>query len=161
MSQGPAAVDPVDRAVVVTLPPHDAWDLFTTRLQDWWPLKSHSCSGDPKARVVFEPRAGGAVVEIASNGERHAWGTLTEWAPPHALAMTWHPAQPTDQATRLRITFEAVGSGTEVRVRHDGWEARGAASEAARHEYDRGWPIVLQGLARLAERQRPDPRNNG
>lgn len=161
MSHDPTTADVVDRAVVVALPPLAAWTLFTTRMQDWWPLKSHSCSGDPKARVEFEPRTGGAVIEIASNGQQHTWGTLTEWDPPRALAMTWHPAQPTDQATRLLVTFTTLGSGTEVRVRHDGWEVRGAASATVRHEYDRGWPIVLQGLAQLAARPTSDPRSDG
>lgn len=142
----------VDRSVLVTLNPPEAWALFTQRLRDWWPLKSHSCSGDAQARVEFEPRVGGAVVEIAPDGRRHPWGTLAEWAPPHAFTMSWHPGQPTEQATRLRVTFTARADATEVRVQHDGWEARGAESDNARRDYDRGWPVVLRGLSEAALR---------
>jgi len=142
----------VNRSVTVRLPPQEAWSLFTMCLRDWWPLRSHSCSGDTQAQVVFEPRRGGAVTEVAPDGRHHPWGTLTEWSPPQAFAMSWHPGQPAALATHLRVTFTAVDGGTEVRVRHQGWEARGAQSQAVRDEYDRGWPLVLQSLAEAARR---------
>lgn len=143
----------VNRTVTVQLPPEEAWALFTLHLRDWWPLRSHSCSGDAKAEVVFEPCCGGAVTEFAPDGQRHPWGTLTEWTPPQAFAMSWHPGQPAALATRLQVTFTAVDGGTEVRVRHGGWEARGGQSQAVRDEYDRGWPLVLQAMATSALRR--------
>lgn len=144
----------VDRSVTVELAPRDAWTLFTEHLCEWWPLASHSCSLDAGAKVVFEPRAGGAVTELAPDGQRHPWGTLTAWRPPHEFAMSWHPAKPAEEATRLRVTFTAIASGTEVRVRHDGWEARGVQAQAVRDAYEQGWPLVLQGLAAAATRRR-------
>lgn len=143
----PKPIPSVDRSVTVQLAPPDAWTLFTQALHRWWPLKSHSCSGDAGAEVTFEPRVGGAVTEIAPDGQRHPWGTLTEWNPPEAFAMRWHPGHAADQATRLRVTFTAVAGGTAVRVLHEGWDARGAEAEPMRDGYDRGWPLVLQRLA--------------
>ncbi|MCW5633210.1 MAG: SRPBCC domain-containing protein [Rubrivivax sp.] len=147
MNTTAAEVPAVDRAVTVALPLGEAWDLFTRRLAQWWPLASHSCSRNTGAQVIFEPRPGGTVTEIAPDGGRHPWGTLTEWNPPRSFAMWWHPGQPREQATRLRVTFTALHEGTEVRVNHDGWNARGADAAAMREQYDRGWPMVLNALA--------------
>jgi hypothetical protein len=140
----------VVRAVVVRLAPAEAFALFTQQMRLWWPLASHSCGGDDALDVQFEARAGGTVTEIGRHGERWTWGTLTEWDPPHAFAMRWHPGLPADAATVLRVRFTALAEGTEVQVHHAGWEARGADARAKRDQYDGGWPHTLQAYARAA-----------
>lgn len=145
-----SAPPPVDRAVAVRLSPAEAFDLFTRELRLWWPFAAHSISGAEALDVEFERRAGGAVSELSRAGERHLWGTLTEWDPPRAFAMRWHPGLPIAEATRLRVSFTASDEGTEVRVRHDGWEARGAAAQQRRDQYDGGWPGVLAAFAARA-----------
>jgi uncharacterized protein YndB with AHSA1/START domain len=83
---------------------------------------------------------------------RHVWGSLLEWNPPHAFAMTWHPGQPSEQATRVVVQFAAAAAGgTEVRLLHSGWEARGDRAIDARNSYDGGWQVVL---AKYTERAR-------
>ena len=149
-AKGTAPLPPVVRSVRVALPPAAAFDLFTQEMRVWWPFAGHSCGGEDSVDVQFEPRIGGAVTEIARNGERWAWGTLTEWDPPHAFAMRWHPGLPTDQATALRVSFTPHGSGTEVQVHHGGWEARGAEAPAKRDQYDGGWPHTLHAFAEAA-----------
>jgi len=103
--------------------------------------------------VVFEPRAGGAVTEHARTGQRHLWGTLTEWDPPHGFAMRWHPGLPEHEATRLQVRFAACDGGTEVRVVHDGWQARGEDAQRKRDQYDGGWPTTLAAFAAGAAAQ--------
>lgn len=137
---------PIEHAVHVPLAPEDAFDLFTRQLAVWWPLVSHSCSGRRDAVVRFEPREGGAVTEFEPDGTAHAWGVLTEWAPPRAFAMHWHPGQPAEAATRLRVSFVADGEGTRVQVHHAGWAARGDGAAAVHGGYQRGWPQVLGRL---------------
>lgn len=144
---------PVDRRVSVRLAPQQAFELFTAHMRDWWLFGGHSCSGDPAADVRFEPRAGGAVVETASDGRQFRWGTLSEWSPPTAFAMSWHPGLPEAEATELRVSFTATPEGTEVRVLHDGWLARGAAAQAKRDQYDSGWPQTLAAYAAEASRR--------
>ncbi len=143
------ALPPVRHSVVVGLAPPDAFDLFTRGIGRWWPFKGHSCSDTAGADVQFEPRRGGAVTEVAPDGTRHPWGTLTDWAPPHRFEMTWHPAQPVVNATRVVVRFEAVAGGCEVTVEHDGFESRGPA---VRDNYDQGWPLVLARYAQEAAR---------
>lgn len=144
------AVPPVVRSVVVRLAPAEAFALFTQEMRAWWPFAGHSCGDDDAVDVQFEARAGGTVTEIGRHGERWAWGTLTEWDPPRAFAMRWHPGLPADEATVLRVSFAERAEGTEVQVHHSGWAARGAAAQARRDQYDGGWPHVLAAFAGAA-----------
>lgn len=146
----PAHSAPVVRSVTVALEPIDAFELFTAQMRVWWPFRGHSCGGADSIDVRFEPRCGGAVTEVARDGRRWTWGTLTEWDPPRAFAMTWHPGLSSAQATRLRVTFAPCAEGTEVRLHHDGWAARGAEAAAKRDQYDNGWPRTLAAFAEAA-----------
>ncbi len=141
---------PVEREVWAPLGCDAAFELFTAHLARWWPLASHSCSGDRAAEVQFEPRVGGAVTERAPDGRLHAWGTLTEWQPPSAFAMRWHPGQDAEAATRLRVSFTPEAGGTRVQVHHAGWSARSPAAAPVRDGYHQGWHTVLACLAGAA-----------
>jgi uncharacterized protein YndB with AHSA1/START domain len=142
----------VEHRVCVALGPAAAFDLFTRQIARWWPLQGHSCFGGEAADVQFEPRVGGAVTEVARDGDRMAWGTITDWSPPEAFAMSWHPGLDESQATVLRVRFAAVGDGTEVSVRHGGWEARSEHAADKRDQYDRGWPTTLAAFEACAGR---------
>lgn len=148
-----AAVPPVDQRVQVRLSPDEAFALFTREMGAWWPFDGHSCSGEAGLEVQFEPRVGGEVTEVSRDGNRFTWGLLSEWNPPHVFAMSWHPGLPTDVATQLRVSFTATALGTEVRVLHGGWEARGAQAAEKRDQYNGGWPATLQAYGRAAHRK--------
>lgn len=141
---------PVMKTLQVRLGPADAFDLFTRQMARWWPLARFSCGGAADAGIEIEPRVGGNIVEHTRDGARHVWGTLTAWEPPHRFAMTWHPGQPPETATRLAVEFTPLAAGgTEVRLVHDGWrdaERRGG--------YQQGWDEVLACfVARTQEEQ--------
>lgn len=145
----PAEPAPVRHRVRVALSAPQAFELFTADLARWWPMATHSCSGDKAARVHFEPRVGGSVRERGGDGREHVWGRITRWDAPRAFAMTWHPGRGEDEATVLEVSFVPAGEGAcEVQVLHSGWERRDAA---AREGYERGWPQVLASLAGAAE----------
>jgi uncharacterized protein YndB with AHSA1/START domain len=145
------AIAPVRKSIRVRLEPAAAFDLFTRQLARWWPLAQHSCAGADAVDVEFEPRAGGTVFERTRAGERHVWGTLLDWEPPHRFAMTWHPGVEPAKATRLAVEFVAArDGGTEVNLVHDRWEAR---DESARRSYDGGWEGVLARFVAAAEEE--------
>ena len=148
--------DAVRHELQVALPPEQAFALFTRGISRWWPFDGHSCSGDQALGVEFEERVGGAVTEIARDGSRFPWGTVTAWEPPGFFEMTWHPAHDAVQATCLSVRFLATGGGCRVALCHDGWAARGAEAEAVRDGYQQGWALVL-GLfaAAAAQENRP------
>jgi len=134
------AIAPVEKRLRVGLSPADAFDLFTRQIAHWWPLAQYSCGGTDARQVDFEARVGGSVIEHTRTGEQQVWSTITSWEPPHRFAMTWHPGRPVAQATRLLVEFAPAPGGTDVRVLHDGWEAR---DHSARDSYDGGWQRVL------------------
>jgi len=146
-----AALPAVEHRVRVALSPAVAFDLFTRQIARWWPFAGHSCYGDAAADIEFEPREGGAVVEIARDGSRMPWGRLIAWDPPDGFAMHWYPGLDADQATLLAVRFTAVDGGTEVSVHHDGWAARGEQAVAKRDQYDSGWPTTLAAFVACAK----------
>lgn len=138
-----ATITPVRREVRVGCDPATAFELFTAHISAWWPLARFSVHG-AHASVAFED---GRLVERLGT-EAAVWGTVLEWDRPQGFRMTWHPGQGPDQATEVAVSFEADGEGTTVTLVHTGWE-RLAEPEAARDEYNGGWPGVLAGFAQM------------
>lgn len=48
-------IEPLTLSFEIGCSPEHAFDVWTTRLSNWWP-KGHSASGDPDTFVVLEPR---------------------------------------------------------------------------------------------------------
>lgn len=136
-------IEPVVKTIAVPGDPEWAFQLFTTRIDEWWPKQSHSVGGDDAQRVAVEPGEHGRVFEVTSDGVEHEWGRITVWEPAGRLAFTWHPGTAEEQATHVEITFRADAEGTEVTIVHDGWAARGADAGKIRDGYDTGWDFVL------------------
>jgi uncharacterized protein YndB with AHSA1/START domain len=144
-----ASMEPVVKELVVPLTLEQAFELFTTRIAEWWPLRSHSVEGDDAVGCHFEPLVGGRLLETGRSGRQHVWGTVTAWQPPNRLALTWHPGHTADTAQDLEITFSKDAEGTRLRLVHTGWERLGDAGRAERDNYDPGWDYVLGRLMAL------------
>lgn len=134
----------VRREVLVRAAPDRAFELFTGRIGDWWPLARFSVFGT--GSVAFE---NGQIVERLDE-QQSVWGEVTTWAPPDEVAFTWHPGYGVEHATDVRVTFEAQGDKTLVRLVHTGWE-RMTDPDASADEYRNGWPAVLGGYAALVD----------
>ena len=139
------AVAPIRREVRVQCDTDTAFELFTAHLGAWWPVGTHSVFG-ARGSVAFED---GVVVE-RRGPDQAVWGTVLRSERPVGFAMTWHPGHGPERATEVAVDFAADGDGTLVTLTHTGWEGL-AEPEAARAEYDRGWPLVLAQLARRVE----------
>ncbi|RVT86749.1 hypothetical protein DXV76_01285 [Rhodobacteraceae bacterium CCMM004] len=134
-------MSPIAKRVTVPLPPDDAFSLFMEGIDRWWPKESHSLSGSRAARVEVEPRQGGTVTEVAPDGTRAPWATVTRWEPGRRVTLDWHVGRDRDEASRVDVTFTADAIGTVVDLRHDRFERMGGAETAAR--YRTGWDTVL------------------
>jgi hypothetical protein len=119
------------------------FELFTTRIDEWWPHATHSVAGDDARSVHMGSAVGERVYEVTKDGEEHEWGRIIGWEPAARLALTWHPGLATEQATHVEVTFRQTADGTEVTLVHDGWEARGDSAISMRESYDGGWDFVL------------------
>ena len=134
----PGHVPPIRREILVDADPATAFAVFTERIGQWWPLEDLSVYG-PGGTVGF---ADGQIVERSASGDAAVWGTVYLWEPAAALAFSWHPGGPPDQATHAEVTFAQADAQTLVTLTHTGWE-RFADPAEARAEYELGWPVVL------------------
>ncbi|WP_171178752.1 SRPBCC domain-containing protein [Ruegeria sp. HKCCD8929] len=138
--------DPIVKTVEVNCSAARAFEVFVTRISDWWPLDGHAvsaASGKPAQSVTIEPRVGGAVYETMHDGGRTDWGKVLEFEPGRSLAMTWHPGNNADAPTRVQVEFADAGGKTRVTLTHSGWEVWGAEAAAKRGNYDSGWDFVF------------------
>ena len=107
--------------VSVTVPgsPAEAFRIYTERQIEWQP-PGHLTVKDPES-VTMEPRVGGRFYERGANGAEVVRGTITEWAPPGRLAVTWRigpgwqPAPDDENASVVVVEFIPAGlDSTEV-----------------------------------------------
>lgn len=150
----------VKKSVTVPLPPDRAFDLFTARMAEWWPLETHSVSGnsdalDPAITVTFGTEPGGRIVETLADGTAAEWATVTRWDPPSVFELSWYPGLAETEATRVEVRFTSVSEGTRVEVTHDGFEVRGEIAAKIHAGYDGGWVGVLDRLATGAKASEP------
>jgi uncharacterized protein YciI len=69
-------------------------------------------------------------------------GGVTSSTGSRRTALSWYPGADVSRASRLTVTFTAAGEQTLVTLQHDGWEVFDDP-DAARAEYEHGWPTVL------------------
>ena len=143
-------VAPIRREILVAAPADRAFELFTGRIGDWWPLARFGVFGD--GTVAFEGstpgdrRLSSGPVTGCRCGPRSPSGIRPEpSASPGIRAPT----------PRGRPLFESPsateGEQTLVTVEHSGWDvlADPELAAAAANEYGQGWPGVLAGFASL------------
>lgn len=127
----------------VDCPVGHAFDVWTSRTSSWWPI-SHTVSGEPGLKVVFEAGAGGRIYERAADGRELDWGQVTVWEPPTRLAYLWHIGADRADATEVEIRFVDQGDATtQVEIEHRGWERLGLRGPGWRDTNRAGWDGVL------------------
>ena len=139
--------DPVIKTVEVPCSQERAFGIFASDFSVWWPKDKHSVSamgGAPAREVSLEPQQGGAISEIAHDGTKHNWGSVSVYDPHARLSLLWHIGKPVEEATVVDIAFEAVSGGTKVTLTHHGWEALGDDAEKMREGYNAGWVHVFE-----------------
>jgi uncharacterized protein YndB with AHSA1/START domain len=154
--QTAAAVAPVRKSVVVHRSQDEVFDLFTDRLDAWWPLATHSIAADTfegrvtAEAIVFEKRPGGRVLERMSDGTEVPWGTILAWEPPARFVMSWKPTLEDGPSTEVELRFTSLDGGrTRIDLEHRGWELLGPA-DPRRDGYDEGWARLFGRFAEVA-----------
>jgi uncharacterized protein YndB with AHSA1/START domain len=156
-----ALIEPVRKSVRVDRSAEEAFRLFTDHIDRWWPVEVLSRAASRAAdeqygdgvkveRVVFEPRAGGRLYEVTSEGVEGVWAEVVAYEPPARIALAWKPNDRPEPPTEVEIHFETDGDGTIVRLEHRGWDKLGARAAEAREGYDGGWQLPLQRFVAAA-----------
>jgi len=144
------AIEPVRQSVEVELELGQAFELFTTGIAEWWPYKTHFSRGRVET-LIFEPRLGGELKEVCSDGVIATYGLVVLWDPPHRVVIKWMVAPERNPATEVDVRFVPVAAGTRVELVHRGFEAYGdERGPQARDSYAGGWPGVLGRFATQA-----------
>jgi hypothetical protein len=140
MNQQTTEIAPVMKTVMVDRPLDEAFRIYTEGIATWWPLETHSPSGNAET-VIMESREGGRLYERTRDGREVDWGGILVWEPPRRLVHSWHLGR--DVATEVEVRFTPEGSGTRVELVHRGWERHGDHAAAVRAQYDSGWDFVF------------------
>jgi uncharacterized protein YndB with AHSA1/START domain len=143
--------------VVVEAPVERAFSVFTERLGDFKPPE-HNMLGVEIAETVFEPRAGGRVLDRGVDGSECQWASVLAYEPPNRVVISWNISPRWQIETDLEKTSEVEvrfiaesDHRTRVELEHrhldrhgDGWEGVRAGVDSGE-----GWPLYLRRYAEL------------
>lgn len=159
MSTESAAAVEVIRSMSVPLSQARTFELFTTRMTDFWP-KEHSIGSSEIAGVVIERHADGRWYERGVDGSECRWGRVAMWDPPRKVVLLWQIGADwkfdPDFETQVEVTFTDEGSGrTRVELCHRNLERYGDATEQMCAIFDNpnGWTGTLTRFDELAKTQ--------
>ena len=133
-----AVLPPLQHEVKVELDQQQAFELFTSRIGEWWPLAEHGVFGDG-ATVAFTDD--GRLLERHGDQESY-WAEVTDWVPGERIVLTWHRGRAEDEASQVQVTFAPYGEQTLVTLVHSGWEVYKNPLEL-RNNYGSGWVTVM------------------
>ena len=137
----------VEQSTYVDASPDHAFEVFTERIESWWPLGTHSIFEGESDTVVFEARVGGRIYERTPDGREGDWGEVLELEAPRRIVYSWHPGHdPSEGVTEVEIRFDPEGDGTRVSIVHSGWERLGERGAKTREMYTTpdAWEGVLE-----------------
>jgi hypothetical protein len=156
-----AALEPVRKTLVVEAPLALAFEVFTARLAEWWPLATHHIGKVDCADVRMEPRVGGRCYEVGVDGSECDWGRVLAWEPPHRFLWGWELnarwAHDPAQQSQVDVRFTALDPGrTRVDLEHRGFEVYGADASVVREAVGSpgGWSGLLEQYAKVTNAAR-------
>lgn len=153
----------IELDITVDVPIEHAFHVFTERFDEIKP-REHNLLPVPIARTVLEPRVGGTVYDLGTDGTRCTWARVLACEPPHRLVISWDisprwqlETNP-DHTSEVEIRFTPeTPERTRVTLQHrhldrhgDGWQTFTDLGTGA------GWPLYLQRF-RTATQQPTTP----
>jgi uncharacterized protein YndB with AHSA1/START domain len=158
---------PVRSSVVVDAPIDRALAVFTDEMATWWPPEHHLL-GAELAGMVFEPRVGGHVYDLGTDGSECRWARVLSYDPPMRVVFSWDIAldwkieRDPAKTSEVEVCFEEIEPGrTRVELEHRHIERHGDGWEQMRDAVDSpgGWQLGMDRFAsRMEESKLPEPR---
>ena len=136
----------------VDAPAAHAFRVFTEGIGTWWNPSHHIVQAE-LAEMVFEPYAGGHIIDRGTDGSECRWARVLAYDAPHRVCFSWDINLrwqiETDPAktSEVEVTFTAARPGqTRVVLTHRNLDRHGDGWESMRAAVGAGW-----SLARYAE----------
>ncbi|MDA2893618.1 SRPBCC family protein [Mycolicibacterium sp. BiH015] len=152
-----AEVEPIRKTVVVNAPVERAFAVFVDRFDAIKP-REHNLLAVPIAETVFEPRVGGHIYDLGTDGSRCQWARVMVYEPPSRVVFTWdigptwHLESDLAKVSEVEVRFVAE-SPTRTRVelehRHLARHGKGWRSVANGVDGDAGWPLYLHRYSQV------------
>jgi uncharacterized protein YndB with AHSA1/START domain len=147
----------VTTQTVVDAPIDHAFRVFTDGIGSWWDPGHHILEAE-LAEMVFEPRAGGHIIDRGTDGSECRWARVLAYEPPHRVCFSWDinlrwqletdPAK----ASEIEVTFAEEGPDrTRVVLTHRHLDRHGDGWEAMRDAVGSGW--TLEPFAEVAAKR--------
>jgi uncharacterized protein YndB with AHSA1/START domain len=138
----------VTTAIDVAAPIDHAFRVFTDGIGTWWNPSHHIIEAE-LAEMVFEPYAGGHIIDRGTDGSECRWARVLAYDPPHLVCFSWDigldwKIQPDPAKTsEIEVTFTAEGPAqTRVVLTHRNLDRHGEGWETMRDAVGQGWSLV-------------------
>jgi uncharacterized protein YndB with AHSA1/START domain len=154
----PPPVEPIRKSVVVNTGVERAFELFIEKFDAIKP-REHNLLPVPIVATVFEPRVGGHVYDVGTDGSHCKWARVLAYEPPTRVVFSWDigptwqlEADPA-KTSEVEVRFIAESDDrTRVELEHRHLERHGAAWRGVADGVDgeAGWPLYLSRYVEMA-----------
>jgi uncharacterized protein YndB with AHSA1/START domain len=147
------AIESIRRAIVVPVSTDEAFEVFTSRMTDWWPSDHHIGSA-PIEQIVVEPHEGGRWYTRHQDGSETSTGYVAAWEPPDRVVITWQIGADWRYDPKLVTTVEIrfvaeAPDRTRVELEHRDLDRFGPEAERMRETFEQpgAWTATLNAYA--------------
>jgi uncharacterized protein YndB with AHSA1/START domain len=155
MTTQSAATTSVQTSIVVDASIDRAFTVFTDGIGSWWPPDHHILQAE-LAEMVFEPRAGGRIIDRGVDGSECNWARVLAYEPPDRVVFSWDISLQwqieSDPACASEVEVRFISetpTRTRVELEHRGLERHGEGWESMRDAVGspEGWGSGLAAFA--------------
>lgn len=159
-----ATTEPVRKSIRVRANASRAFQVFTERIDSWWP-KTHHIGSSPMTRAIMETRLGGRCYSEQADGTECDWARIIAWEPPARFVMawlitlegqTWLPESNPAVCSEVEVLFIPQPDGsTLVELEHRNFERmlQGGAMMRASVNQEGGWGGLMLLFQKEAEQE--------
>ncbi|HEX4718415.1 MAG TPA: SRPBCC family protein [Thermoleophilaceae bacterium] len=148
----------VHKSIVVDAPIERAFHVYTQEMTSWWPPDHHILDA-PLSEMTVEPREGGRIYDVGTDGSECQWARVLAYEPPTLFVFSWdinlqwEIETDHERTSEVEVRFTAEGDGrTRVDLEHRNLDRHGGGWEKMREAVGShgGWGVGLDRFAQAA-----------